>query len=224
MSRKVIEEGEADCMSEQADVNFVSSEELPENRKNNEHEDENLTGLKYLVQKGKFRPQTYLWTSKTNQGWQFQRDFIRRSLAFVQSRRSNGYQSHIESSMLNVEAVRNLEVEFMMSEVDLKDPVLLGGDETILPDGQKTTGKFLKVEAFVSHINRPLYAITGTDFAYCHHLSVNFPDSVLSTLFLYVGFPIASSGMNACTFITRIRVIVGSGLAGKAGTTSAVFQ
>ncbi|APA08344.1 hypothetical protein sscle_03g031140 [Sclerotinia sclerotiorum 1980 UF-70] len=79
----------------------------------------------------RFRPQTYLWTSKTNQGWQFQRDFIRRSLAFVQSRRSNGYQSHIESSMLNVEAVRNLEVEFMMSEVDLKDPVLLGGDESL---------------------------------------------------------------------------------------------
>ncbi|KAF7875282.1 hypothetical protein EAF04_002454 [Stromatinia cepivora] len=93
--------------------------------------------------------------------------------------------------MLNVEAIRDVKVEGMMSHVDFKDLVLPEGHESLLKalvrahpsskfpfiernqecsslaillHGPKSTGKFLTAKALASHFNRPLYTITGMDF------------------------------------------------------------
>ncbi|KAJ8064241.1 hypothetical protein OCU04_006588 [Sclerotinia nivalis] len=93
--------------------------------------------------------------------------------------------------MLNIEAIRDVKVEGMMSHVDFKDLVLPEGHESLLKalvrahpsskfsstekkqecsslaillHGPESTGKFLTVKALASHFNRPLYTITGMDF------------------------------------------------------------
>ncbi|CAD6439221.1 5d41da2f-ad3a-40cd-85bf-4e3d8b0c02b4 [Sclerotinia trifoliorum] len=89
-------------------------------------------------------------------------------------------------------AIKDSKVEAMMSQVDFKDPVLSEGHESLLKafvrahpnskfssserdqrcsslaillHGPKITDKSLTVKALVSHVNRPLYTITCTDFA-----------------------------------------------------------